>query len=93
MNKVIYKYPLEVTAFQKVKMPVGGEVLTVKIQNEAPCLWALVDPKAKTENRFFEIFGIGNDIEYNMGVKRKYISTFQMENGMSVFHVFEYTGI
>jgi len=93
MNKTIWKFPLKVTDGQNISMPVGSEILTVQTQNEEPCLWALVDPKATTEIRFFEIFGTGHPVGYDMGVSRKYISTFQLRGGALVFHVFEYTGV
>lgn len=93
MDKVIFKYPLEVTDSQSVVIPIGAEILSVQTQNGHPCLWALVDPKADTEKRIVEIFGTGNLISYGIGVSRKYISTFQLEDGLLVFHAFEYTGI
>lgn len=45
MNKTIYKYPLDVTDVQEIKLPVGAEILTVQAQNGTLCLWALVDPQ------------------------------------------------
>lgn len=93
MKKTIWKFPLQVADRQSIKMPIGAEILTVQTQNEEPCLWALVDPKAETESRYIEIFGTGHKVCYDMGVSRKYISTFQMGDGRLVFHVFEYTGV
>ena len=74
-------------------MPKDAEILTVQTQNGKPCLWALVDPKAETEIRVIEIFGTGHPVLSDMGTSRKYISTFQMQEGRLVFHVFEYTGV
>ena len=61
------KYHLKVTDGQNILMPIGAEILTVQMEDETPCLWALVNPKAETENRFIEIFGTGNPILYNRG--------------------------
>jgi len=93
MNKTIWKFPLKVTDGQNITMPIGAEILTIQTQNEEPYLWALVDPKAETESRHIEIFGTGHPVGYDMGVSRKYISTFQIRNGQLVFHAFEYTGV
>lgn len=94
MNKTIYKYPLSVTDFQEVLLPIGAEILTVQTQDETVCMWALVNPnEPQKEARNIEIFGTGHSIGYDMGVSRKYISTFQMHGGQLVFHAFEYTGV
>jgi hypothetical protein len=93
MKKVIWKFELETTDNQEIEMPIGAEILTMQTQNEIPCIWALVDPKAEKETRTFEIFGTGHPIYYDMGVSRNYISTYQLHGGTLVFHVFEYTGI
>lgn len=93
MNKTIYKYPLAVTDFQEVLLPIGAEILTVQTQRETACMWALVNPsETQKEARSIEIFGTGHPIGYDMGISRKYISTFQMHSGQLVFHAFEYTG-
>lgn len=93
MNKTIYKYPLQVTDLQEVLLPIGAEILTIQVQNEIPCLWALVDPDQIKEIVNIEIFGTGHPISYDIGVSRKYISTFQLNDGQLVFHTFEYTGV
>ena len=92
-EQTIWKFPLKVTDGQNISMPIGAEILTVQAQNGEPCIWALVDPKADTEIRFFEIFGTGHPIFSDAGVSRKYISTFQLRGGNLIFHVFEYTGV
>ncbi len=94
MHKIIYKYPLEVTDVQNISLPVGAEILTIQTQNEIPCLWALVDPNGiEKESKTIEIFGTGHPVGYDMGVSRKYISTFQLRDGQLIFHAFEYTGV
>lgn len=87
MNKTIWKYGLELVDRQTVKMPQGGEVLTVQTQGAEPCLWALVNPEHEKEERIFEIHGTGNPIHADMGIEREYIGTFQQPP--FVWHVFE----
>lgn len=92
MKKKIYKYDLDVTDIQVISLPLGSEILTVQTQFDIPRLWALVDPnELDTEERTIEIFGTGQDVHYDMGIDRKYISTFQMHAGNLVFHAFERT--
>lgn len=89
MNKSIWKYQLKALDWQEVEMPAEAEILTVQNQNEVACLWALVNPNGdKAEKRQIEIFGTGHPVPCDMGVSRKYISTFQIESGL-VFHAFE----
>ncbi len=94
MKKAIYKYQLEVTDLQNILLPKGAEILTIQAQFEKPCLWALVDPNENSNVSVgIEIFGTGPPVGYDMGVDRKYISTFQLKGGALVFHAFEYTGV
>lgn len=93
MDKTIWKFKLETTGKQIVEMPIGSKILTVQTQNDAPCIWALVDPKKPKEKRFIEVFGTGHDVHYDMGVRRTYLGTYQLHGGSLVFHVFEYTGV
>lgn len=94
--KTIWKFPLEVTDVQSVAMPQGAQVLTAQLQgpsyearatDSSLCLWALVDPDAPKTVRLLHIFGTGHPV-YNADSLR-YISTFQLDGGALVFHVFE----
>ena len=82
--KTIWKYKLD--NIGGVEMPKGAEVLCVQVQDNEPCLWALVDPNAAKEIRHFLVVGTGHVIEKQY---IKYVSTFQMHSGILVFHVFE----
>lgn len=93
MEKTIWKFKLETTDNQEIEMPIGAEILTVQTQGENPYLWALVDPEAEKETRTFEVFGTGHPIHCDMGVSRNHISTYQLQGGSLVFHVFEYTKV
>lgn len=89
MKKTIWKFELEVADKQFIRMPKEAELLSVQTQNETPCLWALVNPNNATEERCFEVFGTGHTMHCDIGIDRKYIGTFQMQNGGLVFHLFE----
>jgi hypothetical protein len=92
MNKTIWKYELKIDDLQNVIMPIGAEILSVQMQNETPCLWALVNPDEKdTDTRYIETFGTGHPVAYDMGSTREFIGTYQTRG--LVFHVFEYTGV
>jgi len=79
--KTIWKYQIAVMA----RMPKGAEILTVQMQNEEPCVWAVVEPDAEKENRYLEVFGTGQPIHED--VERRYIGTFQQPP--FVWHLFE----
>ena len=83
----IWKFPLTVTDSQRVEMPEGAQLLTVQLQGNQPCLWAVVDSDNETEDRYFEIYDTGNPIRGDINETAKYIATFQQ--GPFVWHVFE----
>lgn len=82
----VWKWSLRVASLQSLPIPKNAEILTVQLQDNIPCLWALVDETAPIEYRSFAIYGTGEPIS-NPG---KYIGTFQL--GALVFHVFELPG-
>jgi len=86
MIKQIWKFPLDK---ETIEMPIYAEILTVQTQDNIACIWALVNPQNPKEQRAFEVFGTGIDINFDMGVERKYINTFQLNDGKLVFHLFE----
>ena len=93
MHKTIYKYPIKTTDLQNLIIPLTAEILSLQVQDNQPCIWALVDPKEKeTRAVNLETFGTGHPVAYDMGVSREFINTYQLNNGL-VFHVFEYTGV
>lgn len=68
-------------------MPVGAKILTVQVQNGIPCMWAMVDPDASTEEVTIRVHGTGHPICDS--AKLEYIGTFQIYGGGLVFHVFK----
>lgn len=84
----IFKYPIVIDNYFELNMPKESKVLTVDIQNNAPQLWALVDPEKSTEKRRFRFVGTGHPIEEELE-NLTFISTFQMDGGALIFHIFE----
>lgn len=84
----IYKYPIKVTDWQFVDMPKGAKILTVQMQHETPCIWAMVDPQVNPYvARKIHIYGTGHEIPDTLNLD--YIGTFQMHDGYLVLHAFE----
>lgn len=74
-----------------ILMPKSAEILCVQTdqKNNHPTIWALVDPEAEEEERYFELYGTGHEIHLDMGVERKYIGSYQYQRGEFVGHIFE----
>ena len=82
----IWKFPLKVEDEQELDMPSLACVLCVQVQNEIPCLWALVDDKRPTVRRIVHILGTGH---VATGAESShYVGTFQLLSGSFVGHVF-----
>lgn len=86
MAEQIWKFPLDMTGHQHVQIPIGAEILCVQMQAGTPCLWALVNLSAIEADRSIEIYGTGHTIPSG---DRRYIGTFQAQDGALVFHAFE----
>lgn len=89
MNKSIWKFDLEITGAQKIKMPGGAEILSIQEQGGTIRIWALVNPESQVVIRHFEIFGTGHNIYCDMGIDRKYLATVQERDRPLVWHIFE----
>ncbi len=85
--RTIYKYPVEITEKLEVAMPSDSEILSLQIQHELPCVWALVNPENEISTRRFRWFGTGHPIE--KGEDLIYVGTIQIQGGILVFHLFE----
>ena len=68
-------------------MPKGAEILCVQTQYGNPTIWALCSDSAEKESRQFVMYGTGHLIDSNDDLK--YIGTFQVSEGMGIFHLFE----
>lgn len=88
MSMTIYKYPLRVDDQQAITLPAGSRVLTVQAQNEAPCIWALVNPELDAlERHDFRTLGTGHPFP-DAAEWPTYLGTYQLRGGDLVFHVF-----
>lgn len=83
----IWKFKFNTTDNLVIKMPKGSKVLSVQVQGEQPCMWALVDPDAKKENRKFRIFGTGHLVP-SIVEDLQFIATYQEQGGALVWHLF-----
>src|SRR5437667_5965143 len=94
-NRAVYKYTFVIADYFTITMPKGAQILHVETQQQIAqggyrdqaCLWALVQPTAKTEVRGFLLVGTGHAI--NSKDHLKYIGTFMLEGGALVYHLFE----
>ena len=88
MKLTIYKYPLLVLDTQVVELPVVHDILTVQVQNEEVCLWAMVDTSETSKEKVvIRMFGTGHPVPDSPGIE--YISTIQLSGGSLVFHIFK----
>lgn len=80
----IWKFELQPSC--AIEMPAGAELLSVREQGEAICLWALVDPEAAVEVRRFVGYGTGHLVPDE---PLKFLGTAHLQRGALVFNVFE----
>lgn len=85
MSEAIWKYELETTDHQTLKMPAGAQILTIQTQRGNPCLWAVVTVENEIVDRKITIRGTG----HIMAMEGDYLGTYQSYGGDLVFHVFE----
>lgn len=87
MKKVVYKYKLQINkVIQEVVLPLGAQILCIKMQNDELCMWALVDPD-QTYNEVVKIRCAGTGHEITEDVE--YIDTVMLLDGELVFHFFK----
>jgi len=79
----IWKYPLQVTDWQEVRMP-PGKPLCVQMQGDQLCMWAEVVPHGMESTRQVRIYGTGHTMD-PVG-SGSYVGTVQI--GELVFHVY-----
>jgi hypothetical protein len=89
----IYKYELPNKEVAEVIVPVGAKFRHVGEQYDKLIIWFEVDPtETDGEVLMFNVYATGQNINWNMGIDRKFIGTVQKENG-TVWHVYQYTGV
>ena len=84
----IWKYRLEITDTQVLKVPCDSRFLTLQMQGNTPCIWVQVPVSSDSVNLLEEItiniYGTGHDMPEHPGV---YLGTFQ--KGAFVGHAYE----
>ena len=85
----IFKYPIPIEDYFELELPTGSKILTVQTQYNQPCIWCLVYPDiVPIEKRKFRLVGTGHLMEEGL-VSLIYIGTFQLNDGILIFHLFE----
>ena len=84
--KIIWKFPVQITAHFVVPMPEGAQVLSVHMQGHEPQMWALVDSAAPTVDREFHILGTGIPWAGPLG---RFVGTVLTHGGAGAWHLFE----
>ena len=89
--QTIWKYETPILGKFTLNIPKGAEILTIQIDKKtnSPVIWAIVDDEAPLEERYFELYGTGHKMHTDIGIERKYIGTYQLDNGAFVGHIFE----
>jgi hypothetical protein len=83
---VVFKYALTIADTIDVPMPAGARLLSVQVQNDVACVWALVDPDARKTTRRLALRGTGHDAD---GLTfAPFVGTFQLPSGF-VGHLFD----
>jgi hypothetical protein len=82
--KAIYKYPVPLSTEKPTRMPRGAQFLSLQMQNDIPCIWAIVDLSQPNEERpLYWITGQPMPQGFH-----NYVGTIQ--TGPYVFHLFEF---
>ena len=88
MNYTIWRYPLEITDRQTIKVPVGARLMCVKEELGILTTFWFVDPQKEqqeTEATFY-IYITGHPIPYKY--IRHYVDSVVCNNGRLVWHIF-----
>lgn len=88
MKQQIWKFELS-THDKEIQMPFGAKILSVQMQGENICIWALVVPTNSTQPRYFEVYVTGHNIHCDIGIEREYLGTIKLDNDNLIFHIFE----
>lgn len=90
----IYKYPIETTDTQIIKVyGLSGancfkeQVLDIDIQKGTPCIWCFVDTEKEEQDIVIRIVGTGNPMP--LLSKSDYLGSYTLYDGSLVFHVFQ----
>lgn len=86
MMEVIYKYHIRNVKEQILMLPIGAKIIHVHHQFKDGMIWAQINPKAKLEERKFELVGTGHDFDPK---NKTYLGTIHLDAGNYVFHLYD----
>lgn len=92
--RTIWKFPLEFAEMQsgedgdylEIAMPGNSKIISIALQYETPCLWALVRSDNPRCRRRIRVIGTGHDIK---GVLGEPIGSVVLAQGSLVLHFFD----
>jgi hypothetical protein len=88
--KKIYKYPLHIhNGTQYFEVHEGFKILNLKLQNDKPVLYAVVNPNNKLTTCLIGMVFTGEHIVEDIMDSWTYIDTFTDVETELVYHVFE----
>ena len=96
MKNSIYKYEILIGGGiddkPVIEMPVGYKILSVQMQHDKPCLWAVVNSEAKEPHEMVRVqflwLGTGWNIDDHGHLNDyDFVQTLQMSGGGLVFHL------
>ena len=83
----VHKYNLETTNDQIIMLPVGSQIMCLKMILGAVFLYAFVDTKKTLSSHRIKMYGTGHEISKETG--EIYLGTVHTSNGEFVWHIFE----
>jgi hypothetical protein len=86
MARTIWKFELRITDEQTVEMPALATLLSVAVQGNSLCLWALVNPDLPKCDYTFAIYGTGHPVPGGAANPGLFIGTALMP--LLAWHVF-----
>ena len=91
--KTIFKYDVPINDYFIQEIPEGAEFLTAFEQGSEAQMWFVVDTDKPLVEKKFRIFGTGakmpDTYEWKTDPYLNYLTTFPMENGNLIWHLFE----
>ena len=87
MKYAIWKFEAPIDNRIEIEIPEPGTILSVQVQRDIPCIWALCDTEAGAKKRKFYWVGTGHTYSATFFANKKYIATVQFPG--LVFHLFE----
>lgn len=88
---VILKYPLNIAVQQVVHLPVEAQVLSIEVQNDRLCMWALCEDAAFRQTKAIEVVAIVTGmpgVPEDILTTHHFMGTKMLSNGGFVAHVF-----